>query len=44
MPSPNFIEVESVEEANAINSEEYTLVHFSEKRNKFIFKKRRGRQ
>jgi hypothetical protein len=41
MIDDNFVEVENVENANKINLEVYSLLVFSEKRNKYIFKKRR---
>jgi len=36
----NFLEVESVEEANAIDMTLYTFVKHSDKRDKYIFKRR----
>lgn len=43
MEKPNFIEVETVEEANAIDLSEYYFDHFSDSRNRYIFAKRRGK-
>jgi len=40
---PNFIEVHGIENANKVNEEIYTLLRYSESRDCFIFKKRRGR-
>lgn len=36
----NFLEVERLEDANAISVEKYRFITFSEHRNKYIFKKR----
>ncbi|KKM65629.1 hypothetical protein LCGC14_1489360 [marine sediment metagenome] len=44
MEKTNFIEKESVEEANTVSLEEYTFVRFSETRQKYIFKIRQGRK
>ena len=40
MIESNFLEVETVEEANAVNMEVYTFIGFSPSRDKYIFKRR----
>lgn len=40
---PNFIEAYSMEEANRVNLEEYTLIKYDEKHSKYIFKLRAKR-
>lgn len=40
MNNPNFMEVETVEEANMIDQKIYSFVKFSDSRNCYIFKKR----
>lgn len=37
---PNFIEARTVEEANDVDLEHYTLLRFSDSRNRYIFKRR----
>ena len=37
---PNFIEVESVDEANKVDLDKYTFIRHSETKNRYIFKKR----
>lgn len=39
----NFVECNSVEEANVIDLKVYTFVKFSDTRNCYIFKKRAGK-
>ena len=39
----NFLEIETVEDANAVNLQTYTFVKFSDSRNRYIFKKRFGK-
>lgn len=41
MSDDNFLEVERLEDANAISLENYRFIDFSEHRNKYIFFKRR---
>jgi len=43
MPETNFLEVETVEEANRIDLKVYSFVKFSGTRNRYIFKKRAGK-
>lgn len=42
MHEDNFLELESREEANKVNQEVYSFIRFSEKRNRYIFKRRAG--
>lgn len=37
---PNFLEVETVEEANRVDLNEYTFNRFSETRQRYVFSKR----
>lgn len=39
----NFREIESVDEANKIDLEVWTFIKFSDTRNRYIFKRRRGK-
>lgn len=39
----NFIEVERLEDANAVSLEKYRFIDFSEHRNRYIFFRRRGK-
>jgi hypothetical protein len=40
---PNFLEIESLENANAVDLSIYSFVKFSDSRNSYIFKKRHGK-
>lgn len=40
---PNYLEIESVEDANRVDMEVYRLERFSDTRNAFIFVRRRGK-
>lgn len=38
MMKPNFIEVETSDEANLINLDEYSFIKYSETKNRYLFK------
>jgi hypothetical protein len=41
--APNFLEIESVEDACKVDLEVYTFIKYSDSRNRYLFKKRFGR-
>jgi len=38
MEKPNFIECETIDEANRISLNDYSFIRYSETRNRFLFK------
>ena len=43
MIEPNFLEIIETEEANKVDLKIYSCINFSNSRNAYIFKKRKGR-